>query len=228
MIIYLYNLFFKNNRLYVKFINHKNYNQQSNKEIVNLLSNCNKQSLLCENQIKLYEFQQGIIKQIQVLYKHKYDILVNLLQFVQVKTTINGIPLTQLKDTVIVFICLVLNNNESLFISCSQDNTFKFGSNQMNGFVNKQSLIILVMFYQFVQMISKIKQLLVDVIIQYQQRSIMNKVKRWIIKENRIDVDKILFLFFVEISNQFCYSQFLQLLSQIYEKKQGDFLQIQE
>ncbi|CAK75745.1 unnamed protein product (macronuclear) [Paramecium tetraurelia] len=73
--------------------------------------------------------------------------------------------------------CLILNNNEDLFISSSSDNTIKFWVKQMIGSVNKLSQIIRIGFINQVQMIKKIKLFLVEEISQYQYLNTLEKIK---------------------------------------------------
>ncbi|CAD8100929.1 unnamed protein product [Paramecium sonneborni] len=94
----------------------------------------------CNKQIKIYQFQQGMLQLNQLLNKHK--ICVTVLQFMkQSNKLISG-------DYGLIFIwayknkswicssiikghtdhirCIILNNNEDLFISSSYDKTIKF------------------------------------------------------------------------------------------------------
>ncbi|CAD8192433.1 unnamed protein product [Paramecium pentaurelia] len=96
----------------------------------------------CDSQIKVFEFKQGMIKQTQILSKHKYFVYtLNFMnksnQFIsgsadksiiiwQTNQKNQWIPQQILNGHSSIIYCLILNNNEDLIITGSSDNTIKF------------------------------------------------------------------------------------------------------
>ncbi|CAD8100635.1 unnamed protein product [Paramecium primaurelia] len=76
-----------------------------------------------DKQIKIFEFKQGMLKLNQIINEHKsYVSILNFMK--QSKQFISGDWVIQRHSNPIN--CLILNKNEDLFISCSDDKTIRF------------------------------------------------------------------------------------------------------
>ncbi|CAD8194484.1 unnamed protein product [Paramecium pentaurelia] len=100
----------------------------------------------CSNQIKVFEFQQAIMKQVQLLSEHSNDVAtLNFMkrsdqfisgsddkQIIIWKRNQNNSWISQqkLNGHTSYIRCLIINNNEDLIVSGSYDNTIKFWQKQ--------------------------------------------------------------------------------------------------
>ncbi|CAD8214030.1 unnamed protein product [Paramecium pentaurelia] len=153
---------------------------------------CSFVAAACNKLINIYEFKQGKLKLNQVLNQHQNEVhnLNFMKQTNQLISEDHGSILVwsyKNNDSWICsqtieghrsFIrCIILNNKEDLFISSSQDNTIKFWVKKMNGSVNKQLQVIVMISFNQVQMNNKIKLYLVEMIVSYQQYNNQNLIK---------------------------------------------------
>ncbi|CAD8125164.1 unnamed protein product [Paramecium sonneborni] len=108
----------------------------------------------CDNQIKIYEFKQGILKLNQILNQHKTD--VHILKFMKQSNQLisgdqgsiliwsynnNSWICSQTIQAHNNWIrCLIMNNNEDLFISSSDDYLIKFWVKQNDGWISQQTI----------------------------------------------------------------------------------------
>ncbi|CAD8198004.1 unnamed protein product [Paramecium octaurelia] len=110
--------------------------------VIAIKEDCSIVAVGCYNQIKIYEFKLGMIKQIQTLYQHNNEVFT--LNFMKKSNQLisgdsGGSILIWsshdncqwncsqiIKEHSHYINCLILNNNEDLFISSSSDNTIKF------------------------------------------------------------------------------------------------------
>ncbi|CAD8169909.1 unnamed protein product [Paramecium pentaurelia] len=125
-----------------QMIKHNSIQEQQSCHVIEINKDCSMVAIGCWNQIKIYEFKQGIMKQIQVFYQSIYSVY--NLNFMQKSNELisgdligsiviwSGNNNTQwnssqtIKGHSAYISCLILNNNEDLFITSSFDKTIKF------------------------------------------------------------------------------------------------------
>ncbi|CAD8191509.1 unnamed protein product [Paramecium octaurelia] len=109
---------------------------------ITINKNCSKVAVGCEEQIKIYEFKQGMVKQTEVLNEHtSYVYTLNFIEKSNqlISGDVGGSiviwsnyknsqlnSLQTIKAHSNYLRCLILNSHEDLFITCSDDQTIKF------------------------------------------------------------------------------------------------------
>ncbi|CAD8213113.1 unnamed protein product [Paramecium pentaurelia] len=141
----------------------------------------------CNKLIKIYEFQQGMLKLNQVLNQHKNNVF-TLIFMKQQNQLISG-------DQRLILICnwircIILNNNEDLFISSSDDKTIKFWVKK-NQWIFQQSITDHSSYVNQLSLNEQQNQVIscgYDGLILVIEQSETNK--KWIVKQ-KIQVDSI-------------------------------------
>ncbi|CAD8137793.1 unnamed protein product [Paramecium octaurelia] len=138
-----------------EFVNNNSITQQECCLAVAFNKDCSMVAAGCEDLIKLYEFKEGMLKQIQLLSQHQED--VSTLYFMKHSNQLLSGDTTgtiliwssnnnnqwncslTLKQHKSGINCLIMNNNEDIIISSSNDKTIKFWMKQ-NEWICQQTI----------------------------------------------------------------------------------------
>ncbi|CAD8118132.1 unnamed protein product [Paramecium primaurelia] len=122
-----------------QIIQHNSIQEQQSCHVIEINKDCSIVAIACQIQIRIYEFKQGIMKQIQVFNQSIYPVC--NLKFMKKSNELisadaigsiviwSGNKNTQWNSLQTIkghISCLIVNNNEDLFITSSLDKTIKF------------------------------------------------------------------------------------------------------